>query len=88
MLCHVFWSQVEYKIVCFIIEILASVIMSDGREVFSVRHKQAQPRLLKSLVIDCVSFGFIRRLFMYGKIEFWSRNAREKSGKFRIKNRY
>ena len=23
MLCHVFWSQVEYKIVCFIIEVRA-----------------------------------------------------------------
>ena len=26
MLCHVFWSQVEYKIVCFILQRLTFVI--------------------------------------------------------------
>ena len=50
MLCHVFWSQVEYKIVCFIINLLKMV-----EEIFSGYDAQSDTKCQK--LLECVLTG-------------------------------
>ena len=59
MLCHVFWSQVEYKIVCFISTTVLQAIYIYNKYIYFISILLARIIVVLNLPISCTEIEFV-----------------------------